>query len=57
MNYPISTQSSRSSYAFVFRVCLMLLLFFFVAFFIFEIISFFKLFEVRMVTSPGINLK
>jgi len=28
-----------------------------VAFFIFEIISFFSLFEVKMVTSPGINVK
>ncbi len=57
MNYPISTQTNRSTYAFVFRVCLLLLLFFFVAFFIFEIISFFSLFEVKMVTSPGINVK
>jgi len=57
MNYPIFTQNSRSTYALVFRVCLLLLLFFFVAFFIFEIISFFSLFEVKMVTSPGINVK
>ena len=53
MNYPVSTQSSRTSYTFIIRLGLLVLLFFFVAFFIFEIISFFKLFEVKMVISPG----
>ena len=56
MNYPVSTQSSRTSYKFIIRLGLLVLLFFFIVFFIFEIISFFKLFEVKMVISPGINL-
>jgi len=56
MNYPVSTQSSRTFHTFIIRLGLLVLLFFFIAFFIFEIISFFKLFEVRMVISPGINL-
>jgi hypothetical protein len=56
MNYPVSTQSSGTSYKFIIRVGLLVLLFFFIAFFIFEIISFFKLFEVKMVISPGVSL-
>ena len=56
MNYPVSTQSSRTSHTFIVRLGLLVLLFVLVAFFIFEIISFFKLFEVKMVISPGVNL-
>ena len=56
MNYSVSTQSSGTSYKFIIRVGLLVLLFFFIAFFIFEIISFFKLFEVKMVISPGVSL-
>ena len=56
MNYPVSTQSSRTSYKFIIRLGLLVLLFFFIAFFIFEIISFFKLFEVKTVISPGVSL-
>jgi len=56
MNYPVSTQSGRTSYKFIIRLGLLVLLFFFIAFFIFEIISFFKLFEVKMVISPGVSL-
>ncbi len=56
MNYPVSTQSSRTSYKFIIRLGLLVLLFIFIVFFIFEIISFFKLFEVKMVISPGISL-
>ena len=54
MNYPVSTQSSRTTFRFVIRLGLFVLLFFFLAYFVFEIISFFKLFEVRMVIRPGI---
>ncbi len=55
MNYPVSTQSSRTSYTFIIRLGLLVLLFLLVGYFVFEIISFFKLFEVKMVTNPGVK--
>ena len=56
MNYPAPFSDSRSSYTFILHLGLFLLLFFFIAFFVFEMVSFLKLFEVRMVINPAINL-
>jgi hypothetical protein len=56
MNYQISSSGSRSTLTFIFHFCLGLLLCFFIAFFIFEIISFLKLFEVKTVINPTLNL-
>jgi len=55
MNYPASS-NSRSSYSFFVHLGLFLLLFFFIAFFVFEMVSFLKLFEVKMVINPTVNL-
>jgi len=55
MNYP-APSNSRSSYTFILRLGLFLLLFFFIAFFVFEMVSFLKLFEVKMVINPAVNL-
>ena len=56
MNYPASSSNSRSSYTFIFHLGLFILLFFFIVFFVFEMVSFLKLFEVKMVINPAINL-
>jgi hypothetical protein len=55
MNYPASSNSG-SSYSFIVQLGLFLLLFFFIAFFVFEMVSFLKLFEVKMVINPTVNL-
>jgi hypothetical protein len=56
MNYPVSNPGSRSPLTLIFRLGLAVLLCFFIAFFIFELVSFLRLFEVKMVISPGMNL-
>ena len=55
MNYPASS-NNRSSYGFFVQLGLFLLLFFFIAFFVFEMVSFLKLFEVKMVINPTVKL-
>jgi len=56
MNYPAPSSNSRSSSTFIFHLGLVVLLFFFIVFFVFEMVSFLKLFEVKMVINPAINL-
>ncbi len=56
MNYPVSSSTNRAVYTFIIRLSLVLLLFFFIAFFVFEMFSFIKLFEVTAVANPAMNL-
>ena len=56
MNYPAPSSDSRSSYTFILHLGLFLLLSFFIGFFVFEMVSFLKLFEVTTVINPAINL-
>lgn len=56
MNYSVSSSGSRTFFTFIVRLSLILLLFFFIAFFVFETFSFIKLFEVTVVANPAMNL-
>ncbi|HKZ66311.1 MAG TPA: hypothetical protein VJ111_08160 [Chitinophagaceae bacterium] len=56
MNYPVSSSTSRGVYTFIIRLSLVLLLFFFIVFFVLEMFSFIRLFEVTVVANPAINL-
>ena len=56
MNYSVPSSTSRVFYTFIIRLSLVLLLFFFIAFFVFETFSFIRLFEVTVVANPAINL-
>jgi len=56
MNYPVSSSVSRTFFTFIIRLSLILLLFFFIAFFVFETFSFIRLFEVTVVANPAVNL-
>ncbi|MEP7372124.1 MAG: hypothetical protein ABI675_01970 [Chitinophagaceae bacterium] len=56
MNYPVSSSDNGSSYTFILHLGLFLLLFFFIIFFVFEMVSFLQLFEVKMETNPATDL-
>ncbi len=56
MNYPATSNTNREWVTFVFRMSVILLLIFFIGFFIFEALSFVRLFEVTIVANPAVNL-
>ena len=56
MNYPVTSSTSREFLTLLMRLGLIVLLFFFIVFFVFEMFSFIRLFEVTVVANPAINL-
>lgn len=56
MNYSVFSSINRTFVTFIIRLSLILLLVFFIAFFIFEMFSFIRLFEVTVVANPAMNL-
>jgi len=56
MNYSVFSSINRTFITFIIRLSLILLLVFFIAFFIFEMFSFIRLFEVTVVANPAMNL-
>ncbi|HKO81188.1 MAG TPA: hypothetical protein VJU78_12370 [Chitinophagaceae bacterium] len=56
MNYSVFSSINRTLITFIFRLSLILLLVFFICFFVVEMFSFIRLFEVTVVANPAMNL-
>ena len=56
MNYHVFSNGSRAVAPFFFRLFLVVLLIVFVSFFMLEMFSFIRLFEVTIVANPAVNL-